>query len=47
MPLEPERKWVTDITEIATLEGKLFLCGRCWICTASYVNWLVDASIAK
>lgn len=22
---EPERKWVTDITEIATLEGKLFL----------------------
>ncbi len=24
--LEPERKWVTDITEIATLEGKLFLC---------------------
>ncbi|MGE8414944.1 MAG: IS3 family transposase [Pseudomonas sp.] len=23
---EPERKWVTDITEIATLEGKLFLC---------------------
>lgn len=24
--LEPERKWVTDITEIATQEGKLFLC---------------------
>lgn len=24
--LEPERKWVTDITEIATLEGKLYLC---------------------
>lgn len=24
--LEPERKWVTDITEIATLEGKVFLC---------------------
>lgn len=24
--LEPERKWVTDITEIATLAGKLFLC---------------------
>lgn len=24
--LEPERKWVTDITEVATLEGKLFLC---------------------
>lgn len=23
---EPERKWVTDITEIATQEGKLFLC---------------------
>lgn len=23
---EPERKWATDITEIATLEGKLFLC---------------------
>lgn len=23
---EPERKWGTDITEIATLEGKLFLC---------------------
>jgi putative transposase len=24
--LEPERKWVTDTTEIASLEGKLFLC---------------------
>ncbi|HGN1517488.1 TPA: IS3 family transposase, partial [Pseudomonas aeruginosa] len=24
--VEPERKWVTDITEVATLEGKLFLC---------------------
>jgi putative transposase len=24
--LEPETKWVTDITEIGTLEGKLFLC---------------------
>jgi putative transposase len=24
--LEPKRKWVMDITEIATLEGKLFLC---------------------
>lgn len=23
---EPERKWVTDITEIPTTEGKLFLC---------------------
>lgn len=23
---EPETKWVTDITEIKTLEGKLFLC---------------------
>tara|TARA_Y100000780_G_C13612269_1_gene389019 strand:+ start:712 stop:1086 length:375 start_codon:yes stop_codon:yes gene_type:complete len=23
--LEPEHKWVTDITEIATLEGKIFL----------------------
>ena len=23
---EPETKWVTDITEILTLEGKLFLC---------------------
>lgn len=23
---EPETKWVTDITEIATLEGKLYLC---------------------
>lgn len=23
--LEPERKWVADITEIATMEGKLFL----------------------
>jgi len=23
---EPESKWVTDITEIRTLEGKLFLC---------------------
>lgn len=24
--LEPESKWVTDITEIATQEGKLYLC---------------------
>lgn len=24
--LEPERNWVTDITEVATLEDKLFLC---------------------
>jgi putative transposase len=24
--LEPESKWVTDITEIGTLEGKLYLC---------------------
>ncbi len=24
--LEPETKWVTDITEISTDEGKLFLC---------------------
>lgn len=24
--LEPETKWVTDITEIATAEGKLYLC---------------------
>jgi putative transposase len=24
--LEPETKWVTDITEVGTLEGKLFLC---------------------
>ena len=24
--LEPETKWVTDITELATLEGKLYLC---------------------
>ena len=23
---EPETKWVTDITEILTIEGKLFLC---------------------
>jgi len=26
MALEPETKWVTDITEIATGEGKLYLC---------------------
>lgn len=24
--MEPETKWVTDITEIPTLEGKLYLC---------------------
>lgn len=24
--LEPDTKWVTDITEIPTQEGKLFLC---------------------
>lgn len=23
--LEPETKWVTDITELATLEGRLYL----------------------
>lgn len=26
MALEPETKWVTDITEIKTGEGKLYLC---------------------
>ncbi|HEJ3621336.1 TPA: hypothetical protein SL418_001577 [Pseudomonas aeruginosa] len=40
--LEPERKWITGITEIATLEGKLFLCGARPIQQAG--DRLVDAS---
>jgi len=39
---EPERKWGTDITEIATLEGKLFLCVYS-NCTASW--WSVGRCI--
>ena len=37
--LEPERKWGTDITEIATLEGKLFLCVVLDLYTKLIVGW--------
>lgn len=37
--LEPERKWVTDITEIATLEGKLFLCVVLDLYSKLVVGW--------
>lgn len=32
--LEPETKWMTDITEIPTGEGKC-ICASCLICSAS------------
>lgn len=36
--LEPEAKWVTDITEIKTSEGKLYLCiVLTW--SASWFGW--------
>ncbi|QQZ35124.1 DDE-type integrase/transposase/recombinase [Pseudomonas sp. SK2] len=37
--LEPERKWVTDIAEIATLEGKLFLCVVLDLCSELVIDW--------
>lgn len=37
--LEPERKWVTDITEIATLEGKLFLCVLLDLYSKLVIGW--------
>lgn len=38
---EPERKWVTDITEIATLEGKLYLCGVLDLYSKLVIGWLM------
>lgn len=37
--LEPETKWVTDITEIATLEGKLWLCVVLDLYSQLIVGW--------
>lgn len=36
---KPERKWVTDITEIATVEGKLFLCVVLDLYSKLVVGW--------
>lgn len=36
---EPETKWVTDITEIATLEGKLYLCVVLDLYSKLVVGW--------
>ena len=36
---EPETKWVTDITEIATLEGKLYLCVVLDLFSKLIVGW--------
>lgn len=36
---EPETKWVTDITEIATLEGKLYLCVVIDLYSKLVVGW--------
>ena len=38
---EPERKWVTDITEIATLEGKLYLCVVLDLYSKLVIGWLM------
>lgn len=37
--LEPERKWVTDITEVATQEGKLYLCVVIDLFSKLVVGW--------
>jgi putative transposase len=36
---EPETKWVTDITEIATLEGRLYLCVVIDLYSRLVVGW--------
>jgi len=36
---EPDRKWVTDITEIATLEGKLYLCVVLGLYSKLVIGW--------
>ncbi len=37
--LEPDTKWVTDITEIPTQEGKLFLCVVLDLFSKLIVGW--------
>lgn len=37
--VEPDSKWVTDITEIPTLEGKLFLCVVLDLYSKLVVGW--------
>jgi putative transposase len=39
--LEPENKWVTDITEVPTLEGKLFLCVVVDLFSKLVVGWSI------
>lgn len=39
--LEPETKWVTDITELATLEGKLYLCVVLDIFSKVVMDWSI------
>ncbi|WP_409521549.1 DDE-type integrase/transposase/recombinase [Pseudomonas sp.] len=36
---EPKRKWVTDITEIARLDGRLFLCVVLDLCSRLVIGW--------
>jgi len=36
---EPETKWITDIIEIATLEGKLYLCAVVDLYSKLGVGW--------
>jgi putative transposase len=40
--LEPETKWVTDITEISTDEGKLFLCVVIDLYSKLVIGWSMD-----
>ena len=37
--LEPETKWVTDITELTTREGKLYLCVVVDLYSKLVVGW--------
>jgi putative transposase len=37
--LEPESKWVTDITEVATKEGKLYLCVVLYLFGKLVLGW--------
>jgi putative transposase len=39
--LEPETKWVTDITELATLEGKLYLCVALDLFSKVVMDWFM------
>lgn len=41
MALEPESKWVTDITELQTDEGKLFLCVIIDLFSKLVIGWSI------